>query len=50
MSLTTCFVCAKALDDRALNCESCETRYCDENCENEHRAHAQVCAARASQP
>lgn len=46
-----CFVCAKALDDQArVECDNCETLYCDENCENEHRAHAQACAARASQP
>ncbi len=42
MFLTTCAVCAKALDDdieAARRCEPCGTRYCSEECEREHRGH-----------
>ena len=41
MFLTTCAVCAKALDDddAARQCEPCGTRYCGEECEREHHDH-----------
>ena len=42
MFLTTCAVCAKALDDdieAARRCEPCGTRYCGEECERAHRDH-----------
>ena len=42
MFLTTCAVCAKALDDdieAARRCEPCGTRYCSEECEREGRDH-----------
>ena len=44
MFLTTCAVCAKALNnDEARECEKCGTRFCGETCENEHRAQGQIC-------
>lgn len=44
MFLTTCAVCAKALNnDEARECEKCGTRFCGETCENEHRAQAKIC-------
>ena len=42
MFLTTCAVCAKALDDDVeapRQCEPCGTRYCGEECEREGRDH-----------
>ena len=42
MFLTTCAVCAKALDDEVeapRRCEPCGTRYCGEECEREGRDH-----------
>ena len=43
MFLTTCAVCAKALDDDEVEaprrCEPCGTRYCSEECEREGRDH-----------
>ena len=42
MFLTTCAVCAKALDndiEAARQCEACGTRYCGEECEREGRDH-----------
>ena len=46
MFLTACAVCAKALDndnDEARYCGKCQTRFCGDTCENEHRAQAQIC-------
>ena len=46
MFLTACAVCAKALDndnDEARYCGKCQTRFCGEACESEHRAQAQIC-------
>ena len=46
MFLTTCAVCAKALDDEVeapRQCEPCGTRYCGEECERAGRDHD--CAA-----
>ena len=42
MFLTTCAVCAKALDDEVeapRRCEPCGTRYCGEECERAGRDH-----------
>ena len=41
MFLTTCAVCAKALDDveAPRQCEPCGTRYCSEECEREGSDH-----------
>ena len=46
MFLTACAVCAKALDndnDEARYCGKCQTRFCGDTCESEHRARAQIC-------
>ena len=42
MFLTTCAVCAKAIDDEVeapRRCEPCGTRYCGDECEREGRDH-----------